>query len=157
MHVDPPVMPPQLDTVTLAEAMARTNNWKESMKYLYGDDLNKMPHGFYIPIEDIMELAKLPEYYKEYAITGVRAYLTFHRPQPNHPPYTDAITAVLVPVQRLLIVDKVSNIQYGIDKDLILPVTPPDKEGRSIDTEEVSIYDVTMPCPQICDPTSDLY
>lgn len=157
MGIETQAMPPQLDTITLAEGMDRTNYWKEAVKKLYSDDLNQVPHGFFIPIEDIHELSRLAGYYTEYIITGVRAYFTFHHPQPGIPPYTDSISAVMVPVYRDITVDKNTNTQISINRDLILPVPSLQPGVPGGETGHVTIYDVTTPCPPMCDPSSPLY
>jgi hypothetical protein len=131
------------DPISLQEAMNRTNYWREAVKGLFGDDYAALPRGFYIPIADIQALA---ENFKEKNVTGVRAYFTLLQPGP---PYTDAVRGILVPVV------EESDGQKVVYKDLIIPV----KSGQDepADGGDVSIYDLTRPCPAFCDLTSPLY
>jgi hypothetical protein len=140
---------PDLNTITLQEGMDRANYWREAVKHLYKEGENPLPRGFFISIEDIIELAKLATSYPEYQVIGVRAYLSFHQPQRDHPPYTDAITALLVPVQRKYLINDAGGEEGYTDKDLIIPADQ--------DSGTVTIYDVTMPCPKVCDTDSYLY
>lgn len=141
---------PNLNTITLSDGMDRTNYWRQAIKHLYRDNETVIPHGFYIPIEDIIELSKLATCYPEYNIVGVRAYFSFHQPQPDHPPYTDAVTGLLVPVHRVFEKKEGYNVAISVDRDLIIPT-------NTAEEDTVTIYDVTMPCPKVCDVDSYLY
>lgn len=131
------------NTLTRQEGMDRTNNWREAVKGLFGDDYEKIPRGFYIKMEDINDLATL---YQDYNPSGVRVYFTFHSAQP---PYNE-VTGILVPV----VVEEQGDKK--VYKDLIIP---PPKSSSAIDPadEQMSIYDLTRPCPVFCDKTSPLY
>lgn len=129
--------------ISLQEGMELTNNWREAVKGLFGDDYNKIPRGFYILIEDIRALA---ENFKGQNVTGVRAY--FALPNPG-PPYTDDVRGILVPVKEEF--DGIKKVY----KDLIIPVGPAKNEPHKDD--KVSIYDLTRPCPAFCDLSSPLY
>lgn len=83
--------------------------------------------AFYIPIEDIVNLGNY------HSAIGVRAYLCLTVPDD---PSTAKI--VLVPVD-------------ARNKDIISVTTPKDELVHS------TIYDLTQPCPQMCDFTSPLY
>ncbi|TKC10506.1 hypothetical protein FA048_09995 [Pedobacter polaris] len=119
--------------ISLAEAMDRTNFWREAIKPLFDDHDAILPKGFYIPFEDIKALSDL---YPE--AIGARAYFTLHKPGFKK---GEGISAVLVPVR---VDDK------GICKDIIEP-------SATSDVEDSSIYDFTKPCPHCCDPESDLF
>ncbi|TCC90052.1 hypothetical protein EZ428_12240 [Pedobacter frigiditerrae] len=117
--------------ISLAEAMDRTNFWRETIKPLFDDQDAVLPKGFYIPFEDIKALSEL---YPE--AKGARAYFTLHQPGFKK---GQGISAVLVPV----LID-----EAGTYKDIIEPATT--------DEEDSSIYDFTKPCPHCCDPESEL-
>jgi hypothetical protein len=152
----PPIIPPQLNTLTLKEGMDRTNYWRQAVKGLYGNNVNHIPHGFFIRMTDIHELNKIANYFPEYNFVGVRAYFTFHDPQPGpNGQFSDTVTAVLVPVYESMVEQQVNGssvfvIQY---LDFIQPVP----EGSPLTEGTVTIYDVTQPCPTQCDSSSQLY
>ena len=149
-----PVMPPQINTISLAEGMNRTNYWRQAVKQFYGNDTDRSPHGFFIALTDVLELAKIATYFPEYTFVGVRAYLTFHHPQPNaNGQFSDAVTAVLVPVYEVLVEDERTGELVGQYLDFIQPV--PTDTGVFI-PGTYTIYDVTQPCPTQCDPGSPL-
>lgn len=131
------------NTLTLEEGMKRTNNWREAVKGLFGDDYDRIPRGFYIKMEDITDLS---EKYKKFGATGVRAYFTLNEPLT---PETDGVCGILVPVIQVIEGDEV------LYKDLIIPV--PKENGAEEGEEQVSIYDLTRPCPVFCDKSSLLY
>jgi hypothetical protein len=125
-------------SISLADAMDRTNFWRQTAKPLFNNDSSKVPKGFMIPIADITALA---DKYSSYNIVGVRAYLTILQPQ-----FKGAIRAVLVPVTEEISADG-KTIIY---KDLIL-TDDEDVAGQT------SIYDFTKPCPDSCDTSSPLF
>ena len=122
-------------SISLEEAMERTNNWRQAMKPLYGNDITKVPKGFVIPMEDIIALA---EKYRHNEIAGVRAYFALLGPK-----FEGEVRAVLVPVQLL----PTETGMYW--KDLIIT-----NAGKGDD--DSSIYDFTKPCPPSCDAGSEL-
>lgn len=154
-------VPPQKNIVTLRQAKKRTRNWREAIKPLYGDNPDNMPHGFYIRMEDIQELAKLHTHFPTRQIKGVRVYFSLHQPlEPGKP--TTAITGLFVPVY-----DATTEVepegpatpghmkkQYLKDLVEVFPHTGDDDAPLS---QYVSVYDVTTPCPPVCDPTSPLF
>lgn len=121
--------------------MTITNNWREAVKGLFGDDEANVPRAFYIPFSDIQALA---ENYKDYNVTGVRAYFVLSRPLP---PYTDEMRGILVPV-----IEEIGIGGKQVFKDLIVPAV-----DTKADDEDMSIYDLTRPCPVFCDKSSKLY
>lgn len=127
MSVDPF---PFEDTIPLEEAETITTNWRNFISPMSptGDYIR----AFYIPIEDVVELAR---YHQAIA---VRAYLCLTIP--NDP---TSAKVVLVPI------DKKGNDITSI----VIPTT-----SQSADEKEQStIYDMTSPCPQSCDFDSPLY
>ena len=113
------------DTIPLSEAIDITTNWRNFISKYEPDGYIR---AFYIPIEDIMGLAK---FHSE--AVAVRAYLGL--PKPGD--VTD-IKLALVPVD--------------MKNNDILSV-PSAITGE----EQSSIYDFTSPCPQACDIQSPLF
>jgi hypothetical protein len=170
MSEQKPKAPPGFDTLTLKEAQKRTRCWRNAIRNKYPKG-TKVPNGFYIRMEDIRELAKLHEYLQQ-EIKGVRVYFTFHHEQPaGH--LNDTITAVLVPVY-LGTVDETGTgagigsgdgIGSGGEKgwpkndpmlmDLIVNVST-EGDDDPLAGQKVSVFDVTQPCPPICDGGSAL-
>jgi hypothetical protein len=140
-------MPPQKDVLTLETAMNRTNNWREAVKKYFGNDIDMVPHGFVIPLADILELAKN---YEAYDIAGVRAYFTLDQIEKPGQPLTNQISALLVPV--FLDTESSTAHKPSVFRDIIIPVPGLNDGGK----ETYSIYDVTQPCPPICDNESEL-
>ncbi|MET0394831.1 MAG: hypothetical protein ABW019_16920, partial [Chitinophagaceae bacterium] len=125
----------------LDKAMDITNNWREAVKGLFGDDDNKIPRAFYIPIGDMEALV---DNYKKYKLSGVRAYFVLSNPQP---PYTDEMRGILVPVT-----EEIGDDGKPYYKDLIIKAADPAAKH-----DDMSIYDLTRPCPVFCDKASPLY
>ncbi len=112
------------DTIPLGEAIDYTTLWRNFVSQI---EPNNYIRAFYIPMEDIMNLAK---FHTE--AVAVRAYLGL--------PSKDDVTAiklVLVPVT-------------AKNTD-ILSVPGITGEVQS------AIYDFTSPCPQACDIQSPLF
>lgn len=141
-------LPPQKNVLCLADAEDRTNFWRQAIKNFY-EDPNDLPHGFFIPLADILQLATD---FAPYGIEGVRAYFTLDEPvkweEEGKAPRR--VSAVLVPVVP-------DDLPGGIYRDLIIPVVAaPDATGNVV-KEAVSVYDVTSPCPPCCDLKSPLH
>ncbi len=188
----PPLLeiPAQKNVITLQEGMARTNNWRESVKHLYGNKEHNIPRAVFMPFTDINELVKLREIITEYApppsvekipiyIVGVRAYFTLNAPISITDPATqeNILDAVLVAVYQVNPDGRTGDRKYEYNcnyptYDLIIQV--PKKADdlnqvlcpivkkpykRIVADDEVyhSIYDITQPCPQLCDASSDLH
>lgn len=163
--------PLQQNTLTLQQAKDQTRYWREAIEPLYGTNPDKMPHGFFIHMDDLYELVNLHKHLSTTEeIKGVRVYFAFDKPQTNHPHQDedhhghhhhhhhhlpDGIKGILVPVY-LGIADMLQ--EEGIDpkyRDLIIPVKS-FADGDEPE-EKVTAYDVTQPCPPICDPESPLF
>jgi len=119
-------------TITLSEAMDRTNNWRQTVKPIFNDDVSEVPKGFFIHFDDIKALA---EKYPEAA--GVRAYFTLL--SPGFTP-GEGVSGILVPV---------AFTEDRFYRDIL---DRADADGAPIS----SIYDFTKPCPDSCDETSPL-
>ena len=173
---EPLKIPPQSNVITLEEGMDRTNNWRQSAKGIYGGSETNMPHAIYIPFEDILEISKLQTLIQEYAIPpsvdavpiyiiGVRAYLTMDHPV--IPTTANPLSATSNPVDALLVPVFQTNPRpdgpgkYSHNKDfptydLIAPVPSATGTGAE-DAASYSIYDITRPCPNLCDTSSKLF
>lgn len=115
---------PHKTTIDLKEAVHETKNWR---MVLYPFMQEKVLRGFYIPMKDIIDLAKMHE-----EAIAVRGYFILN--DPKH--FTD-VRIALVPV--------------GADgKDILA------RKGPAGD-EQSTIYDFTQPCPHLCDKDSPLY
>jgi len=126
-------------SISLTEAMDRTNFFRQAAKPLFGNNTELVPKGFVIPFEDISALMAK---FSDPSVVGVRAYFTLTQDD-----FTGGIRGVLVPVTAQY--DETSNTV--IYKDLI--VTYSGDEATSSDT---SIFDFTKPCPDACDNSSKL-
>lgn len=125
----------------LEKAMNITNNWREVVKHVFGNDEEVTPRGFYIPIDDILAIV---DNYKDFKIKGIRAYFALKSPLP---PYADATKGILVPV-----IEEEQGAGKIAYKDLIIPA-----RDEAAEDGDVSIYDLTRPCPVFCDKSSPLY
>jgi hypothetical protein len=160
----PPFIPPQQDVISLAEGIRRTSNWRKAIKHLYNDE-SKVPHAIFIPLEDIYELAKLPALISpEFHVVGVRAYFSIKDWNPDQPiEEGNQLAALLVPVYQVNSRHAGCEGKYDYNDqypthDLIVQV-PSANPTTNIDTAEdtYSIYDITQPCPNLCDHSSELY
>ena len=182
-------IPPQKDVITLQEGMTRTNNWRETVKHIYGNDEHNIPRAVFIPFDDILELKKLRDIVPSLIIppntepvpiyiVGVRAYFTLNNPVSSDPgSQNNSVDAILVAVYQLNTDGRDGDKAYAYNcnydtfdliievpkkqEDLIEPLCPAAKEKfkRTITGDEVyaSIYDITRPCPNLCDASSDLH
>ena len=116
------------DTISEQEAVDITTNYRNYIKKI--DPQPNYIRAFNIPMEDIRELAAgFPK------CPSVRAYLCMAVPED-----TSTLKIVLVPVDA--------------DNNDILSV-PVDVSGNVV--EQSTIYDLTSPCPQLCDIDSPLF
>jgi hypothetical protein len=118
------IKPLQGTTITLQQAILETTNWRNWIQPHMNDHVIR---AFYIPIQDIIELAKMHE-----GIEGVRAYLMLPDPQ-----QIATVKVAIVPVTK-------------DGKDVLR------KKSETSD-EQSTIYDFTQPCPHLCDTDSELY
>ena len=178
MHKHPHTgIPPQKDTLTLEQAQHRVSNWHDLAGQVYDttNSRKNMPHGIFIPFADILEISKLQQLFKyepgtdkRIYIVGVRAYyclksklLTTIPPTPisaiDYP-----IESVLVPVYQKNHREPGSSGEYDYNPhhltyDLITGVPSVNDKDEPGDAGDSTIYDVTQPCPQLCDSTSLLF
>ena len=170
-------IPPQKDVLTVQEAKTRVGNWHQLAGQVYNskDSKKNMPHGIFIPFIDILEIGKLqqsitikPGTDERIYIVGVRAYYCLKNPVVIHvPPIPISavdfpIEAVLVPVYQTNARVPGSPGEYDYDAnyltyDLITPVDSVNDKDAPGSTEYATIYDVTRPCPNLCDTESPLF
>ena len=95
-------------------------------------------------------------------IVGVRAYYAFKGPHMQGGP----ISAAKYPIEALLVAVYQTNARADGDYsyhhhhptyDLIVPVESKREKVGAGDEDDYSIYDITRPCPNLCDETSALY
>jgi len=137
-------------TISLAEAIKRTKNWRNFVLKLLGASseqknmqaasqplLNQQIfRAINIQMDDINWLkAQHPE------ARAIRLYLSL--PDPNHP---YQITGILVPVDG----QNTDLLTDVIDKNMSL-------EELMNSTESSTIYDFTQPCPSVCNVSSPLF
>jgi hypothetical protein len=131
-----PVDPfPFEDTIPLDEAETLTTNWRDFIAPLTPPG-GQYIRAFYIPITDIVELARYHQ------AEAVRAYLCLT--VPNDP---STAKIVLVPID-----------QKGNDiTSIIIPVPIGGDSTQDKEIQQSTIYDLTQPCPAACDYNSPLY
>ncbi|MFN8243327.1 MAG: hypothetical protein U0X40_04660 [Ferruginibacter sp.] len=120
--------PSPTDTITEREGVQITTWYRE-----YASGVDPDPNyirAFNIPMSDIQNLADFTK------CTSVRAYLSLGTEN-----VFSSLKIILVPV---------SDTNVDI---LSIPVTAPDGTV----TEQSTIYDLTTPCPQMCDIDSPLF
>jgi len=127
--------------ITLAEAMTRTNYFRQAAKGLFNNNVNLVPKGFVISFTDIVDLM---QQFTDPSVVGVRAYFTLSQPE-----FSGGIKGILVPVTEVEAPD--GSIIY---KDLIVNYAT--KKTVVDGDEDAAIFDFTKPCPDACDVTSPL-
>ncbi len=176
MSTQPLNIPPQADVLTLEEAKTYIGYWKEVISTLYTKAENEfIPHGFFIPFTDIAELYKLQQEItyldlpggkrEQIFIVGVRAYFCLEERLEVPIPITSAplkVRGLLVAVYqknpRVPGPDQFRHFKEEKTYDLIVQVPYMNEKGA--DGEEqayYSIYNVTRPCPSLCDYESFMY
>ena len=168
-------IPAQQNVIPKALAREYISNWKDIIGLLYAKKENEnMPHGFFVPFEDIMELYKLQKEVthlqkedgtlERIYIIGIRAYYCIKDKLDLPIP----ITSAAMPVAGLLVAVYQKNPRIpGMDEyrhfpehdnfDLIVGVPSVNDKSVPGDADDYSIYDVTRPCPNLCDTDSMLY
>lgn len=129
-------------SISLKKAKEETKRWRKFLEKKCEDyELKTINRGAFIPFKDIEKIKDL--YDSDKKIIGVRAYFALEKAEtkedrtPLH-----HVKLILVPVE-----------EDGKNGRDILEV--PSKEGLS--KNQSTIYDFTMPCPDCCDETSQLY
>lgn len=171
------ILGPQKDIITLDEAKARTKNWRDTVSQIFDAKyLNLLPRAFFIPFDDIREIEKLketitmfipPGYTQEVpiSIVGVRAYFTLNNVIIAKDPTYAPLDAILVAVYQIGNKAEYDCTQPTFDliieatRDKILPPLctiqkPKYHRNESVDDQYYTIYDITQPCPQLCDADS---
>jgi len=170
-----PRLGPQKNVITLEKAKEYTHHWRHFVKTLYSGEEKNTPHGVFIPFTDIFELSKLQKevthIVKDPAkdpiriyIVGVRSYYCLK----TEMMVTYPISAAKYPVESVLVaVYQTNHREPGPDEynynpdypnyDLIIPVPSINDKTKAGDAGAYSIYDITQPCPNLCDLTSSLY
>ncbi|MCG2616163.1 hypothetical protein LZZ85_17835 [Terrimonas sp. NA20] len=146
--------PKELNVITLEEAMTKTNNWREAIKSQFDNRPGKVPHGFYISLTDLTEIVND---FKDHKVNGqprpcVGARIYFTLPDavaPGGSIPADAISGILVPCYEEAIRTSSQTNNDSLFRDIIVPV-------KSAVKGAYSIYNVTQPCPPMCDPNSPL-
>ena len=163
-----PVIPRQKDVITLEEGISRTTNWRNAVKPLYVNNESQIPHAVFIPLVDVYELAKLPALINsEFHIVGVRAYFSLEKPflpaKPDQPiEKGNELGALLVPVYQTNSREPGCEGEFDYNDqyptyDLIIQVPSSQAADGAVTEDTCSIYDITRPCPNLCDETSDLF
>ena len=145
-----PLINPTIEIIPVNLAIAKTANWRQFMQDAAPDALPAtLPKGVYISRNDLIDLANYCT--ADDTILGVRAYFTLendHRLNPG----SNNVKFIMVLVQ--------DSPEHFNGKDLLrIPVgvgmqaLSPD-DGAMNDS---NIYDFTQPCPDCCDPSSELY
>lgn len=144
-------------TIPVAQAIQRTKNWRNFItSFLKFSNPNKLPKAVYISKADIEDLAVACK--TDETIAGVRAYFTLKNDHMKVP-YDNEVKFVLV------LVKVRDDLNYGEDLlfvNEIQGVRSPINEAFEMNDmepvfEESSVYDFTMPCPDCCDPSSELF
>lgn len=133
-----------------------------------------MPHGIFIPMTDLHELVNLQKKIKHIKINGewtriyiigIRAYYCLK----NEILVGLPVSSVDYPVEAVLVaVYQTNEREEGSDgefhhhpehktHDLIVPVPSVKDMDEPGDGGDSSIYDITQPCPNLCDENSPLY
>lgn len=166
----------QKDAIKLTDGKQRASNWRKFITKLFGNDGTNIPHGVFIPMTDIIELSKYRQEVQQITIppstvaqriyvVGVRSYYSFLSAEiPSIPiqATTYPIEAMLVPVYQTNFREPGSPGEYDYNKDfptydLIVPVPSVNDSSVPGDAGAYSIYDITQPCPKLCDANSELF
>jgi hypothetical protein len=175
-HNPTQVLAPQKNVLTLEEGKQRTKNWRNFISNVYAGNDKHMPHGFFIPFADIIELSQLQQTIREISappdnevipiyIVGVRGYYSLNNPTTPSIPVSSAeypVDVVLVAVYQTNYREPGSPGEFSYDPgfanyDLILPVESAGTQMKAAAEEYATIYDITQPCPPLCDTTSSLF
>jgi len=130
-------------------AIAKTTYWRQFMQQAAPTTPEEdLPKAVYISRTDLIDLA---EYCKaDESMLGVRAYFTLNNP--FKPEDTNEVKVIMV------LVKDVPGAPFGEDQ-LYVPADPENKalSPDGGDEGDSNVYDFTRPCPDCCDPDSELY
>lgn len=178
-------IPPQKDCISLQDGKNRTAHWKQFMNTtIYKGEDKDLPHGIFIPFIDVQELVKLGKKIKHVHvemkgrkvkkrihIVGVRAYYSFTATilDPIGVGQTQPISAQDYPVEAVLVlvyqfINKKNPTKKDLvfrpgkpTHDLIVPVPSVRDMEFAGSAGDYSIFDITQPCPNLCDTNSALH
>ncbi len=123
------VKPDEKHVIPLDQAKQWTSSWRK-WAAKQGVPYETVLKAFTIPFSDIVNLANFPVD----DLMGVRAYLCLSEPDD-----VSSIKIILVPVDK----DNKDILAYP-------------KGAYSNSADESAIFDLTFPCPHLCDPDSEL-
>lgn len=131
-----------LNTISIETAKEETTRWRRFLAVESKDfNMETINRGAFISFEDLYELKRLHD--KNHDIIGVRAYFALDEIRRDDTPLHH-VKLILVPVEK----------GGRCGKDIVeVPVNSSDRTHRVMST----IYDFTMPCPDFCDETSQLF
>jgi hypothetical protein len=167
----------QKNALSLEQARSYVSNWHRFVKNLYKGQDKHMPHGIFIPMIDLQELVNLQKTIKHIYINGEKTRIYIVGVRAYYCLKSEVLTAIPVsstdyPVEAVLVAvyqtneknDRVpgSPEEYHHRKecdthDLIIPVPSVKDIDEPGDGGDSSIYDITQPCPILCDMESPLY
>lgn len=164
----------QKNALSLKEARDYVGNWHKFIKNLYKGQDKHMPHGIFIPMTDLHELVNLQKKIthinihgerKRIYIIGIRAYYCLKSEVLAGLPVSSVdypVEAVLVAVYQTNERKEGSDTEYHHHQnhpthDLIVPVPSVKDIDEPGDGGDSSIYDITRPCPILCDEESPLF
>ncbi len=134
--------------VSVNEAKRRMKAFKSKMKqFLDPVDENKIPKSIWVPYTDFqqaIDIAKLTRG-TDIELSGMRIYLTMQE-EPGSNEFS--ITGLVVPTIKT---SPQSNANE-VHEDIIVNLeTPKGEAALNSDDADSSIYDMTYPCPSVCD------
>jgi hypothetical protein len=164
----------QKNAISLEHARSYVGNWHRFVKGLYKGEDKHMPHGIFIPMTDLQELVNLQKKIKHIKINGektriyiigIRAYYCLKSEMRVGLPVSSVdypVEAVMVAVYQTNERVEGSETEYHQHKehtthDLIVRVPSVKDIDEPGDGGDSSIYDITQPCPNLCDKESPLF
>ncbi|HWV70989.1 MAG TPA: hypothetical protein VN040_04715 [Pseudosphingobacterium sp.] len=131
---------PRNNTISLEKAKEETKRWRHFLAKKSKDfNIKTINKGAFISFADIDALKKLHD--KDGNIIGVRAYFALEEEKRKDNTPLHHVKLVLVAVEK-----------GGKNGKDILEIPSSSNEAK-----QSAIYDFTMPCPDCCDETSQLY
>jgi hypothetical protein len=145
-----PLINPTKVIIPVDVAIAKTTYWRQFIQDACpAADPNTLPKGVYISKSDITDMAKYCN--ADDSILGIRAYFTLESDFKLKPVDND--------VKFIMVLVKDSPLHFNGKDMLYIPegagmkALSPDGGGL----DDSNVYDFTQPCPDCCDPTSELY
>lgn len=145
-----PLINPTKVIIPVDVAIAKTTYWREFIQEAFPTtDPAALPKAVYISRNDITDMANYCN--ADDSILGVRAYFTL---EGDH-----KVMPVDNPVKFIMVLVQDSPDHFNGKDLLYLPeglgmkALSPDGDGL----DDSNVYDFTKPCPDCCDPSSELY